>query len=118
MSPVASPAPSDVPVNKDNANGGDQQEDLGLNVIVNTEGSESDESDDENGDEAFDQNVYNGYVALEQQPPDEGNCADGESNLLHQQQLNIFCESQADDCVTSNVRNYPVYLAVNWNDRN
>ena len=115
MSPEASPAPSDVPVNNDNADGGEHPDDLGLNVITNTEGSESDESDDEIGDEAFDQNAYNGYVALEQHPLDEGNSADGESNLSQQQQPNIYCEHQVDDCVTGNsdVRIYQVILAAN-----
>jgi len=75
MSPGVSPAPSDVPVNKDDAGDGDRQDDLGLNVIdngiiANNEGDESESSSDENGDEVYNEHSYNGYIALEQQSVD------------------------------------------------
>ena len=75
MSPGVSPAPSDVPVNKDDTGDGDRQDDLGLNVIdngiiENNEGDGSDSSSDENGDEAYDEHNYNGYIALEQHSVD------------------------------------------------
>ena len=80
MSPEVSPAPSDVPVNKDGA--GDEGEMVGLNLenglVVNAENMESDESSDEDDDIGGNNDVYSGYVALEQQPSEEGCNTDGD----------------------------------------
>ena len=100
MSPELSPAPSEVPVNKDGSGGNDHSDETGLNVesniMTNVEGTESEESSEEYEVESADENLYSGYVALEQQPLDEGDSAEGEMNWIQQYQLSSNCENQPD----------------------
>ena len=107
MSPGVSPAPSDVPVNKDDAGDGDRQDDLGLNVIdngiiANNEGDESESSSDENGDEVYNEHSYNGYIALEQQSVDTVAGDDGDvSWVSNTSQIELFTMSF---CIDGNRR--------------
>ena len=99
MSPGVSPAPSDVPANKDDAGDGDRQDDLGLNVIdnviiANNEGDESENSSDEYGDEVYNEHSYNGYIALEQQSVDTEAGDDGDvSWVVNTSQIELFTMS-------------------------
>ena len=63
-----SPAPSDLPVRKDDDEEETQFNNIGSSTITNIEETQSEESSDDESDQ---DDPYNGYVALEQQFTEE-----------------------------------------------
>ncbi|XP_065065174.1 uncharacterized protein LOC135691282 [Rhopilema esculentum] len=63
-----SPAPSDIPVRKDDGEEETQINNIGSSTITNIEETQSEESSDDESDQ---DDPYNGYVALEQQLTEE-----------------------------------------------